>query len=87
MDNKTNNWKEFTLGNPQEEPPKRVQKKTPNKKRGLWLALLIVVILAFLSALGVLPGSLFQIHNFLNPPFYAWIGMLFASVKEYGFLQ
>jgi len=44
---------------------------------------LIVVVIAFLSTLGVLPASLFQIHNFANPPFYAWIGMLFASVKEY----
>ena len=27
MDNNTNNWKEFTLGNPQEEQPRRVAKR------------------------------------------------------------
>ena len=43
MDNNTNNWKEFTLGNPQEEQPRRVAKKS--RKRPM-LALLIVAVLA-----------------------------------------
>lgn len=42
MDNNTNNWKEFTLGNPQEEQPRRVAKKS---RRPL-LILLIVALLA-----------------------------------------
>ncbi len=50
MDNNTNNWKEFTLGNPQEEPPKRVAKKHPGKKRILWLIGLIIVMLAVVAA-------------------------------------
>ena len=43
MDNNTNNWKEFTLGNPQEEQPRRVAKRS---KRKPLLALLIVAALA-----------------------------------------
>ncbi len=43
MDNNTNNWKEFTLGNPQEEQPRRVAKRS---KRKPLLALLIVAVLA-----------------------------------------
>ena len=31
MDNNTNNWKEFTLGNPQEEQPRRVAKRSKRK--------------------------------------------------------
>ena len=40
----------FTGGNPQEEPPRRVAKKS--KKRFLWLAL--VTLLALIAAGGVL---------------------------------
>ena len=42
MDNNTNNWKEFTLGDMQEEQPRRVAKKS---RRPL-LVLLIVAVLA-----------------------------------------
>lgn len=42
MDKNTNNWKEFTLGNPQEEPPRRVAKRS----RRPMLVLLIVAVLA-----------------------------------------
>ena len=49
MDNNTNNWKEFTLGNPQEEPPKRIQKPKRGKKKILWLILLIAVVLAIVA--------------------------------------
>ena len=45
MDNNTNNWKEFTLGNPQEEQPRRVAKSS---KRKPLLALLIVAALYLL---------------------------------------
>ena len=45
MDNNTNNWKEFTLGNPQEEQPRRVAKRS---KRKPLLALLIVAALYLL---------------------------------------
>ena len=31
MDNNTNNWKDFTLGNPQEEQPRRVAKRSKRK--------------------------------------------------------
>ena len=43
MDNNTNNWKEFTLGDPQEEQPRRVEKKSRRKPL---LILLIVAVLA-----------------------------------------
>ena len=49
MDKKNNNWKEFTLGNPQEEAPKRVQKRKPKKKKVLWLILLIALVLAVVA--------------------------------------
>ena len=43
MDNNTNNWKEFTLGDPQEVQPRRVEKKSRRKPL---LILLIVAVLA-----------------------------------------
>ena len=40
MDKNTNNWKEFTLGNTQEEQPRRVQdRRWVSKKRVLWFLL------------------------------------------------
>ena len=42
MDNNTNNWKEFTLGDVQEEQPRRVAKRS----RKPLLVLLIVAVLA-----------------------------------------
>lgn len=42
MDNQTNNWKEFTLGNPQEEGPRRVEKRS--RKKTLWLVLLALAV-------------------------------------------
>ena len=42
MDNNTNNWKEFTLGDVQEEHPRRVAKRS----RKPLLVLLIVAVLA-----------------------------------------
>ena len=60
MDKNTNNWKEFTLGNPQEEPPKRIQKKTRGNKRILWLILLIAVILAAVAVLLLWDQSSFD---------------------------
>ena len=60
MDNNTNNWKEFTLGNPQEEPPKRIQKKPRGNKRILWLILLIAVILAAVAVVLLWDQSSFD---------------------------
>ena len=60
MDNNTNNWKEFTLGNPQEEPPKRIEKKHREKKRILWFALLIVVVLAVVAVVFLWDQSSFD---------------------------
>ncbi|MBR0211495.1 MAG: hypothetical protein IJQ46_03815 [Oscillospiraceae bacterium] len=50
MDNNTNNWKTFTLGNPQEEQPKRVQKR----RRSPWLTLALLALGAALIVTGVL---------------------------------
>ena len=66
MDNNTNNWKEFTLGNPQEEQPRRVAKRS---KRKPLLALLIV---AGLLLLGIAQRELFPvvgvvIHSAVHP--------------------
>lgn len=60
MDNNTNNWKEFTLGNPQEEPPKRIQKKPQANKRILWLILLIAVILVVVAVVLLWDQSSFD---------------------------
>ena len=49
MDNNTNNWKEFTLGNPQEEPPKRIQPKKRSKKRILWLVLAAAALICIVA--------------------------------------
>ena len=46
MDNRTDNWKEFTLGNPQEEPPKRVQRQETDRKKRRRLILLTAAVLA-----------------------------------------
>ena len=43
MDNNTNNWKEFTLGNPQEEKPRRVAKR---RRRPLLVLLAVAAVLA-----------------------------------------
>ena len=44
MDNNTNNWKEFTLGNPQEEKPRRVAKR---RRRPLLVLLAVAAVLFF----------------------------------------
>lgn len=49
MDKNTNNWKEFTLGNPQEEPPRRVDRKHHRRKL-LTFLLLVVLVLAVVAA-------------------------------------
>mgnify|MGYP001459699306 CR=1 FL=1 len=48
MDNNTNNWKEFTLGDVQEEQPRRVAKRS----RKPLLVLLIVAVLAGAAGAG-----------------------------------
>ena len=60
MDNNTNNWKEFTLGNPQEEPPKRIQKKPQGNKRILRLILLIAGLLAVVAVVLLWDQSSFD---------------------------
>lgn len=50
MDNNTNNWKTITLGNPQEEQPKRVEKR----RRSPWLTLSLLTLGAALIVTGVL---------------------------------
>lgn len=50
MDNTTNNWKEFTLGNPQEEVPRRVEKK----RRGRVRLLVLMLAAALVTALVLL---------------------------------
>ena len=50
MDNgNTNNWKEYTQGNPQEEAPKRIQKKPKRKRKVLWLILATVAVLGIVT--------------------------------------
>ncbi len=49
MDNNTNNWKEFTLGNPQEEKPRRVAKR---RRRPLLALLAVAAVLA-----GIVPAA------------------------------
>ena len=49
MDKNTQNWKEFTLGNPQEEPPRRVDKKHRRRKR-VRFALVFLLVLAIVAA-------------------------------------
>lgn len=51
MDNNTNNWKEFTLGNPQEEKPRRVVKR---RRRPLLVLLAVAVVLAGIVTAAVL---------------------------------
>ena len=51
MDNNTNNWKEFTLGNPQEEKPRRVAKR---RRRPLLVLLAVAVVLAGIVTAAVL---------------------------------
>lgn len=51
MDNNTNNWKEFTLGNPQEEKPRRVAKR---RRRPLLALLAVAAVLAGIVTAAVL---------------------------------
>lgn len=51
MDNNTNNWKEFTLGNPQEEKPRRVAKR---RCRPLLVLLAVAAVLAGIVTAAVL---------------------------------
>lgn len=51
MDNSTNNWKEFTLGNPQEEKPRRVAKR---RRRPLLVLLAVAAVLAGIVTAAVL---------------------------------
>ena len=51
MDNNTNNWKEFTLGNPQEEKPRRVAKR---RHRPLLVLLAVAAVLAGIVTAAVL---------------------------------
>ena len=60
MDNNTNNWKEFTLGNPQEEPPKRVQEKKRDKKKVLWLILAVAAAVCIVAVVLLWDQSSFD---------------------------
>ena len=60
MDNNTNNWKEFTLGNPQEEAPKRVQIKKRNKKKILWLILAVAAVVCIVAVVLLWDQSSFD---------------------------
>ena len=51
MDKNTNNWKEFTLGNPQEEKPRRVAKR---RRRPLLVLLAVAAVLAGIVTAAVL---------------------------------
>lgn len=51
MDNNTNNWKEFTLGNPQEKKPRRVAKR---RRRPLLVLLAVAAVLAGIVTAAVL---------------------------------
>ena len=51
MDKNTNNWKEFTLGNPQEEKPRRVAKR---RRRPLLALLAVAAVLAGIVTAAVL---------------------------------
>lgn len=51
MDNNTNNWKEFTLGNPQEEKPRRVARR---RRRPLLVLLAVAAVLAGIVTAAVL---------------------------------
>ena len=51
MDNNTNNWKEFTLGNPQEEKPRRVARR---RRRPLLALLAVAAVLAGIVTAAVL---------------------------------
>ena len=51
MDNNTNNWKEFTLGNPQEEKPRRVAER---RRRPLRVLLAVAAVLAGIVTAAVL---------------------------------
>lgn len=51
MDKNTNNWKEFTLGNPQEKKPRRVAKR---RRRPLLVLLAVAAVLAGIVTAAVL---------------------------------
>ena len=51
MDKNTQNWKEFTLGNPQEEPPRRVDKKHRRRKRWRFVLVCLLVLAVVTAAI------------------------------------
>ncbi|MBP1576714.1 MAG: hypothetical protein J6A68_04185 [Oscillospiraceae bacterium] len=59
-----------------------------NENRGLVAGLIgitfpiIAYLLGLFAKLELLPEAFFKLQNMLNPPSYAYIGWLFASVKE-----
>ena len=57
MDNNTNNWKEFTLGDVQEEQPRRVAKRSRKP-------LLVLLIVAALLGMGY--GTATVVSNIRN---------------------
>ena len=57
MDNNTNNWKEFTLGDVQEEHPRRVAKRSRKP-------LLVLLIVAALLGMGY--GTATVVSNIRN---------------------
>ena len=61
MDSNTNNWKEFTLGNPQEEQPRRVEKrKKATTRRIIWLVASITVVVAAVAVVLLWDQSSFD---------------------------
>ena len=61
MDKNTNNWKEFTLGNPQEEQPRRVERqKKDARKRILRLLVSITVVVAAVAVVLLWDQSSFD---------------------------
>lgn len=58
MDENTYNWKEITLGNPQEEGPRRVQQR--KSKRKLWLALGALAVAAAVTVILLWDQSSFD---------------------------
>ena len=43
----------------------------------------VMLLLAILSAAGVLPEWIFRVHNFASPCFYVSTGWIFSTVQEY----
>ena len=78
MDNNTNNWKEFTLGNPQEEQPRRVAKRS--KRKPLLVLLIVAVLGKLIKSASALKTAIPAIGTLLSSVASGPVGIAIASI-------